>query len=87
MRFDHYRAKELVAEKTGIECSNVKNSFVWGNHSSTQVPDITNIINAASGESIFVDSDWMINDFIPRIQKRGAEIISYRGLSLSLIHI
>ena len=81
MRLDHDRAKALVAEKTGIECSNVKNSFVWGNHSSTQVPDITNIINAASGESIFVDSDWMINDFIPRIQKRGAEIISYRGLS------
>ena len=71
MRLDHDRAKALVAEKTGIECSNVKNSFVWGNHSSTQVPDITNIINAASGESIFVDSDWMINDFIPRIQKEG----------------
>jgi malate dehydrogenase len=53
--------------------------IIWGNHSTTQVPDLSNcLLNA---KQINIDNAWIQNIFIPKVQKRGGEIIEYRGLS------
>ena len=81
MRLDHDRSLAQVANKFNKDIKDVRKVIVWGNHSNTQVPDLsyTNV----SGEEIkeIMNDDWYKNDFIPRIQKRGAEIIEFRGLS------
>ena len=81
MRLDHDRSLAQVANKFNKDIKDVSKVIVWGNHSNTQVPDLsyTNV----SGEEIkeIMNDDWYKNNFIPRIQKRGAEIIEFRGLS------
>ena len=80
-RLDHNRAKAQLAEKTGKHSTDVDSMIIWGNHSSTQYPDIhhCNVDGVAAIE--LVDSDWMANTFIPTVQQRGAAIIKARGLS------
>jgi len=81
MRLDHNRAIAQLAKKTNVHSSKIKQIAIWGNHSTTQYPDITNaLINSEKAINIF-DQDWIKNHFIPRVQKRGAEIIQARGLS------
>lgn len=81
MRLDHNRAMSQLAEKTGATVNDVTNMLVWGNHSSTQYPDIHNA--KVNGESAIdkVEQSWYENDFIPTVQKRGAAIIDARGAS------
>ena len=81
MRLDHDRSIAQVANKYNASINEVKKVIVWGNHSNTQVPDLT--YSEVSGSNIkeIIDDPWYRNDFIPRIQKRGAEIIEARGLS------
>lgn len=80
-RLDHNRALSQLAAKTGSKVADIKNMVVWGNHSSTQYPDITNAtVNGAAATSL-VDQDWIVKDFIPTVQQRGAAIISARGKS------
>ena len=55
--------------------------IVWGNHSTTQYPDINHTLIREQAINEFVDDDWIRNEFIPRVQVRGAEIIKARGLS------
>ena len=82
MRLDHNRSLTQVAQKVGKPVAGVKKLTVWGNHSSTQYPDI--FVTEADGQKVWPminDQKWLENDFIPTIQKRGAAIIDARGLS------
>ena len=80
-RLDHNRARGLLASKFNSHVSEVTSLTIWGNHSSTQYPDISNAL--VSGKSIWdsVDKEWLDSEFIPRVQQRGAEIIESRGSS------
>jgi len=82
MRLDHNRAIAQLANKLGKSVSEVKRMTVWGNHSATQYPDISNALVDGSHASVLVDDDvWVRDEFIPRVAKRGAEIIDARGAS------
>ncbi len=80
-RLDHNRSLAQLAAKTGIHSSNITNMVVWGNHSSTQYPDIR--FTKLDGKSAFdlVGQDWYRDTFIPDVQQRGAAIIKARGAS------
>lgn len=80
-RLDHNRAMAQLAEKTGIHHSLVSKMLIWGNHSSTQYPDIS--FAQADGKKVteLVDQDWYRDVFIPTVQQRGAAIIKARGAS------
>jgi malate dehydrogenase len=82
MRLDHNRAIAQVAAKAGAAVKDVTNMTVWGNHSATQYPDIFHArVNGQSAAEVVNDQDWLENDFIPTVQKRGAAIIEARGAS------
>ena len=81
MRLDHNRAIAQLATKTGSHNSDIKKVVIWGNHSTTQYPDITHALIGSQKATDLVDQDWIRNEFIPRVQNRGAEIIKARGLS------
>jgi malate dehydrogenase len=80
-RLDHNRALSQLAAKTGSKVSDIKNMVVWGNHSATQYPDITNTTVNGTAATSLVDQDWIVKDFIPTVQQRGAAIIKARGKS------
>jgi malate dehydrogenase len=81
MRLDHNRAKSLLATKLGVTVDDIEKIVVWGNHSSTQYPDIS--FATVQGKSVkeLVDETWLVESFIPTVQKRGAAIIEARGKS------
>ncbi len=82
MRLDHNRSLTQVAQKVGKPVASVKKLHVWGNHSSTQYPDVfTAEVDGQKVWPMINDQKWLEGEFIPRIQKRGAEIIDARGLS------
>ena len=80
-RLDHNRAKSYLAKKIGVASTEIKKMIIWGNHSATQFPDLYHVL--CNGKSINdeIDHQWLINDFIPTVQQRGAEIIKARGAS------
>ncbi|KAF0976664.1 hypothetical protein FDP41_004563 [Naegleria fowleri] len=85
-RLDHNRAKAQVAERLGINVSDVHNVIIWGNHSSTQFPDVAHGYVTINGQkkSIYEainDDAWLKGDFISTVQKRGAAVIAARKLS------
>ncbi len=80
-RLDHNRSLAQLAAKTGIHSSNITNMSVWGNHSSTQYPDIRYVKVDGKSAGDLVDQDWYRNIFIPDVQQRGAAIIKARGAS------
>jgi malate dehydrogenase len=81
-RLDHNRAIGQLAHKTGGAVRDITNMTIWGNHSTTQYPDIfhAKVAGQSAAESIN-DQDWLENDFIPTVQKRGAAVIEARGAS------
>jgi malate dehydrogenase len=82
MRLDHNRAIAQTANKLGAEVSAVSNMTVWGNHSTTQYPDLVNAkVNGQSAWDAIEDEAWITDEFIPRVAKRGAAIIEARGAS------
>ena len=81
MRLDHNRALAQLAAKTDSHVSKIKKLTVWGNHSTTQYPDIHHATVNDQPAVNLVSLDWMKNTFIPNVQQRGAEIIQARGLS------
>ncbi|HWO16322.1 MAG TPA: malate dehydrogenase [Solirubrobacterales bacterium] len=82
MRLDHNRAIAQLANKLGKQVSDVTNMTVWGNHSTTQYPDLVNAkVNGASAWETIDDQAWIVDEFIPRVAKRGAAIIEARGAS------
>ena len=80
-RLDHNRAAAQLAEKTGKHVSDVKKMTIWGNHSSTQYPDIHHATVGGHAALSLVDEAWLSDDFIPTVQQRGAAIIKARGTS------
>ena len=80
-RLDHNRALSQLAEKTGSHSSNIKRMTIWGNHSNTQYPDVSNAIVDDKAANDLVDQAWLEDDFIPTVQERGAAIIKARGAS------
>ena len=81
MRLDHNRAISQVAEKTGAAVSDIRRVTIWGNHSATQYPDLNHATIGGRPAMELLDAEWVRGRFIPRVQKRGAEIIEARGLS------
>ena len=84
-RLDQNRATSQLAIKAGVKVSAVKGVTIWGNHSSTQYPDADHATIAGKpvAESI-KDQDWLANQFIPTVQKRGAAVIAARKLSSAM---
>ncbi|PID58444.1 MAG: malate dehydrogenase [Gammaproteobacteria bacterium] len=80
-RLDHNRAMWQLAEKTGKHINDVKNVVIWGNHSATQYPDISNCKIDGKAATDLVDDAWYNDTFIPDVQQRGAAIIKARGAS------
>jgi malate dehydrogenase len=82
-RLDHNRAKTQLARKAGAQVADVTNLAVWGNHSTTMYPDVFNarVGGSSAWEAVGEDRDWLENDFIPTVAKRGAAIIEARGAS------
>jgi malate dehydrogenase len=80
-RLDQNRAVALLAQKLGVGVEAVSDLVVWGNHSPSMFPDLFNA--KANGERAVdqVDMDWYENEYIPRVGKRGAEVIEARGAS------
>ncbi len=81
-RLDQNRAAAYLAEKAAQPVSCVKKMTIWGNHSSTQVPDFYHAeIAGKPAHTVISDMHWLENDFIKKVQNRGAEIIRARGKS------
>ncbi len=80
-RLDHNRALSQLAEKCGVLPVDVKNMTIWGNHSTTQYPDIHHAKVKGQDALPLVGNEWYVNEFIPIIQQRGAEVIKARGQS------
>jgi malate dehydrogenase len=80
-RLDHNRALGQLSIKTGSAISEIKNLAVWGNHSATQYPDISHAIVNGKPAIDLVEQEWIVDDFIPTVQQRGAAIIKARGKS------
>ena len=82
MRLDHNRAIAQLAAKVGATVREVTNMTVWGNHSPTQYPDIFHAkVKGQNAADAANDQEWLENDFIPTVQKRGAAVIDARGAS------
>lgn len=80
-RLDHNRAIAQLAAKTGKHSTDVKSMIIWGNHSATQYPDVHHATVDGKRATDLVDENWLVTDFIPTVQQRGAAIIKARGLS------
>ncbi len=80
-RLDHNRALNLLATHCGVFASDVKNMIIWGNHSTTQYPDLHHAKVKGQEALSLVSHDWFTNEFIPTVQQRGAAVIKARGQS------
>lgn len=88
-RLDHNRAKAQIAARLKISSDVVKNVIIWGNHSSTQFPDVRSARVTINGKETTVfdainDEKWLKNEFISTVQKRGAAVIAARKLSSAM---
>jgi malate dehydrogenase len=81
VRLDHNRALSQLAAKTGVHTTGIRHMTIWGNHSSTQYPDIHHATVDGKPAIGLVDQAWYEKDFIPTVQQRGAAIIKARGAS------
>ena len=81
-RLDHNRAVAQLADKTGAAVTEITNMAVWGNHSPTMYPDLFNAkVSGQRAWDVVGDESWVADEYIPRVGKRGAEIIEARGAS------
>ncbi len=81
-RLDHNRAIAQLAQKTGAAVSEITNMAIWGNHSPTMYPDLFNAkVKGERAWDAVGDEAWVADEYIPRVGKRGAEIIEARGAS------
>lgn len=82
-RLDHNRAKGILSNSSGVNPSDIDGVIIWGNHSATQFPDLhhTTFYGKCLKEELNEKWKWYENEFIPKIQQRGAEIINARGHS------
>ncbi len=80
-RLDHNRALAQLAAKTASHVNDIRQMTIWGNHSATQYPDISNASVSGKPAGELVDRSWLTEEFIPVVQQRGAAIIKARGAS------
>ena len=80
-RLDHNRAISQLAAQTGKPSTTITRMSIWGNHSATQYPDIRHALILGSPATELVDHAWVVDNFIPTVQQRGAAIIKARGAS------
>jgi malate dehydrogenase len=80
-RLDHNRAVAQLAQKTGTSVSDIRRLMIWGNHSTTQYPDLSQAEVQGKAALGLVDRAWYENDYIPGVAKRGAAVIDARGAS------
>jgi malate dehydrogenase len=80
-RLDHNRAISQLGARTGTHPTGIRRMTIWGNHSTTQYPDLRHATVDGRPAGELVDDDWIRDDFIPTVQKRGAAIIKARGAS------
>jgi malate dehydrogenase len=80
-RLDHNRALAQLAEKTGKHTTDIRRLTIWGNHSSTQYPDLSHTTVGGVAATSLVEQSWIESTFIPVVQQRGAAIIKARGAS------
>ena len=80
-RLDHNRALSQLGAKTGTSINDIRKMTIWGNHSSTQYPDIANTTVNGKAATGLVDHVWYEAEFIPTVQQRGAAVIKARGAS------
>ncbi len=80
-RLDHNRALSQLAEKTGSHVNDIRRMTIWGNHSSTQFPDVAHTTIGGQPATGLFDEGWYRDTFIPTVQQRGAAIIKARGAS------
>lgn len=78
-RLDHNRAVGMLAAEAEVAVSEVAGVTIWGNHSVTQYPDLSHATVAGRSALDVVGAGWARGEFIERVAKRGAEIISVRG--------
>lgn len=88
-RLDQNRACAQIAERVGVSAQDVRNVIIWGNHSSTQFPDVSQAMVTVNGQSVRVvdavkDDAFLKNDFISIVQKRGGAVIAARKLSSAM---
>ncbi len=81
VRLDHNRALGQLAEKTNSHTTDIRKVTIWGNHSSTQYPDIHHATVKGKSALSLIDEKWYKDTFIPTVQQRGAAIIKARGAS------
>lgn len=87
-RLDHNRALAQLAERAAVPVTSVKRVTIWGNHSSTQYPDVTKA--TVAGKSVTealpaaADAEWLKGEFVTTVQQRGAAVIGLRGLSSAM---
>ncbi|MGI9595396.1 MAG: malate dehydrogenase, partial [Acidimicrobiales bacterium] len=81
-RLDHNRAMSQLGAKVGQPVTEIKKMTIWGNHSTTQYPDLFHCeVDGQNAAKLVDDQAWLENDFIPTVAKRGAAIIDARGAS------
>ncbi len=80
-RLDHNRALSQLAAKAGAQVADIRQMVIWGNHSTTQVPDISYASISGKAATDLVDEKWSQEEFIPTVAKRGAAVINARGSS------
>ena len=81
MRLDHNRALTQLAQQVGVSINDITKIAVWGNHSSTQYPDLHHAQVKNRSAIDMIDKNWYTTDYIPQVQQRGAAIIEARGAS------
>ena len=80
-RLDHNRAVSQLAAKSGAKIADIERMIIWGNHSTTQVPDISQATIGGKPATEQVEGAWALEEFIPTVAKRGAAVIKARGSS------
>ncbi|GAA0436362.1 malate dehydrogenase [Leifsonia naganoensis] len=80
-RLDHNRAVAQLAAKLQVPVTSIERVIVWGNHSASQYPDLSHATVDGRPATELVDERWLADEYIPRVAKRGAEIIQVRGSS------
>ncbi len=81
-RLDHNRAMSQLAARLDVSVNDIKKMTVWGNHSNTQYPDLSNCeVNGKNALELVGDQEWYANEYIPTVATRGGAIIKARGSS------
>jgi malate dehydrogenase len=81
-RLDHNRAKAQLSDRLAVPVTSVRRMTIWGNHSSTQYPDVFHaVVDGSPAPELIDDHAWIEREFIPTVQQRGAAIIEARGAS------